>query len=52
MYTHPIWSHDNRVIVFKGSAQQFKDSDGPRSFQQKSSLVWINTKYPKNKFNS
>ena len=46
VYTHPIWSHDNRVIVFKGSAQQFKDSDGPRSFQQKSSLVWINTKYP------
>lgn len=41
VYTQPVWSKDNRVVVFKGSAQQFKDSDGPRAFQQKSNLVWL-----------
>lgn len=42
VYTQPVWSADNRIVVFKGSAQQFKDADGPRAFQQKSSLVWLN----------
>ena len=42
VYTHPAWSNDNRIVVFKGAAQQFKDADGPRAFQQKSSLVWLN----------
>jgi len=44
VYTQPVWSLDNRIVVFKGSAQQFKDSDGPTSFQQKSSLVWLDGK--------
>ena len=42
VYTQPVWSEDNRIVVFKGSAQQFKDADGPRAFQQKSNLVWLN----------
>ena len=42
VYTQPVWSDDNRIVVFKGSAQQFKDADGPRAFQQKSYLVWLN----------
>ena len=42
VYTQPAWSNDNRIVVFKGAAQQFKDADGPRAFQQKSSLVWLN----------
>ena len=42
VYTQPAWSKDNRIVVFKGAAQQFKDADGPRAFQQKSSLVWLN----------
>ena len=42
VYTQPVWSKDNRIVVFKGSAQQFKDADGPRAFQQKSNLVWLN----------
>jgi Tol biopolymer transport system component len=42
VYTQPVWSDDNRIVVFKGSAQQFKDADGPRAFQQKSNLVWLN----------
>ena len=41
VYTQPAWSNDNRIVVFKGAAQQFKDADGPRAFQQKSSLVWL-----------
>ena len=44
VYTQPVWSSDNRIVVFKGSAQQFKDADGPRAFQQKSSLVWLSGK--------
>ncbi len=39
VYTEPVWSSDNRIVVFKGSSQQFKNSYGPRSFRQKSSLV-------------
>lgn len=46
VYTQPVWSLDNRIVVFKGSAQQFKDSDGPRAFQQKSNLVWLDGKTP------
>ena len=46
VYTHPAWSNDNRIVVFKGAAQQFKDADGPRAFQQKSSLVWLNAARP------
>ena len=42
VYTQPVWSEDNRIVVFKGSAQQFKDANGPRAFQQKSNLVWLN----------
>ncbi len=42
VYTQPVWSDDNRIVVFKGSAQQFKDADGPHAFQQKSYLVWLN----------
>lgn len=42
VYTQPVWSDDNRIVVFKGSAQQFKDADGPLAFQQKSYLVWLN----------
>lgn len=42
VYTQPVWSNSNRIVVFKGAAQQFKDADGPRAFQQKSSLVWLN----------
>ena len=42
VYTQPAWSKSNRIVVFKGAAQQFKDADGPRAFQQKSSLVWLN----------
>lgn len=42
VYTQPAWSSSNRIVVFKGAAQQFKDADGPRAFQQKSSLVWLN----------
>ena len=46
VYTQPVWSKDNRIVVFKGSAQQFKDADGPRAFQQKSSLVWLKGEAP------
>jgi Tol biopolymer transport system component len=46
VYTQPAWSNDNRIVVFKGAAQQFKDADGPRAFQQKSSLVWLNAASP------
>ena len=46
VYTQPAWSNDNRIVVFKGAAQQFKDADGPRAFQQKSSLVWLNAAKP------
>lgn len=46
VYTQPAWSNDNRIVVFKGAAQQFKDADGPRAFQQKSSLVWLNAARP------
>ena len=46
VYTQPAWSNDNRIVVFKGAAQQFKDADGPRAFQQKSSLVWLNATRP------
>ena len=46
VYTQPAWSNDKRIVVFKGAAQQFKDADGPRAFQQKSSLVWLNTNGP------
>jgi hypothetical protein len=41
VYTQPVWSDDNRIVVFKGSAQQFTDADGPRAFQQKSNLIWL-----------
>ena len=41
VYTQPVWSNDNRIVVFKGSAQQFMDADGPRAFNQKSNLVWL-----------
>jgi len=44
VYTQPAWSNNNRIVVFKGSAQQFKAADGPRAFQQKSQLVWIDSK--------
>jgi Tol biopolymer transport system component len=46
VYTQPVWSADNRIIVFKGSAQQFMDADGPRAFQQKSNLVWLSGNGP------
>ena len=46
VYTQPAWSDNNRIVVFKGAAQQFKDADGPRAFQQKSSLVWLETTGP------
>ncbi len=42
VYTQPVWSPDNRIVVFKGSAQQFRDADGPTAFQQKSDLIWLN----------
>ncbi len=42
VYTQPVWSPDNRIVVFKGSAQQFKEADGPTAFQQKSDLIWLN----------
>ena len=42
VYTQPAWSSTNKIAVFKGAAQQFKDADGPRAFQQKSNLVWLN----------
>ena len=43
VYTQPAWGTSNKIAVFKGAAQQFKNADGPRAFQQKSNLVWINT---------
>ncbi len=46
VYTEPVWSLDNRIVVFKGSSQQFKNSYGPRSFMQKSNLVWLDGKSP------
>ena len=46
VYTEPVWSPDNRIVVFKGSSQQFKNSYGPRSFMQKSNLVWLDGKSP------
>ena len=46
VYTEPAWSSSNRIVVFKGAAQQFKDADGPFSFQQKANLVWLNGKTP------
>ncbi len=42
VYTQPVWSPDNRIVVFKGSAQQFREADGPIAFQQKSDLIWLN----------
>lgn len=42
VYTQPAWGNSNKIAVFKGAAQQFKDADGPRAFQQKSNLVWHN----------
>ena len=42
VYTQPVWSPDNRIVVFKGSAQQFREADGPTAFQQKSDLIWLN----------
>ena len=42
VYTQPAWGTSNKIAVFKGAAQQFKDADGPRAFQQKSNLVWLN----------
>ena len=42
VYTQPVWSPENRIVVFKGSAQQFRDADGPTAFQQKSDLIWLN----------
>ena len=46
VYTEPVWSPDNRIVVFKGSSQQFKNSYGPRSFMQKSNLVWLDGRSP------
>lgn len=46
VYTQPAWGYSNRIAVFQGAAQQFKDSDGPRAFQQKSNLVWLDSKKP------
>ena len=46
VFTQPTWSLDNRIVVFKGSAQQFKDSDGPRAFKQKANLVWLEADNP------
>ena len=43
VYTQPAWGTSNKIAVFKGAAQQFKNADGPRAFQQKSNLVWLNT---------
>ncbi len=42
VYTQPAWSNSNKIVVFKGAAQQFEDSDGPNAFQKKSNLVWLN----------
>ena len=43
VYTQPAWSSSNKIVVFKGAAQQFEDSDGPNAFQKKSNLVWLNS---------
>ncbi|WP_340075853.1 amidohydrolase family protein [Leptobacterium sp. I13] len=44
LYTYPVWSKNNRIVVFKGSSQQFQDDINPISFQQKRALVWIDGK--------
>jgi len=43
VYTQPAWSSSNKIVVFKGAAQQFEDSNGPNAFQKKSNLVWLNS---------
>ena len=44
VYTQPVWSTNGKIVVFKGAAQQFKDAYGPYAFQQKTALVWMDSK--------
>ncbi|MAD12036.1 MAG: amidohydrolase [Flavobacteriaceae bacterium] len=43
-YREPAWSNDNRIVAFSGSADAFRDSDGPSSSRQRTSLVWLDAK--------
>ena len=44
----PSWSSDDRIVAFTGSADAFRESDGPNSNRQRTSLVWLDAKIPGN----
>ena len=43
-YREPAWSIDNRIVAFTGSSDAFRESDGPSSPRQRTSLVWLDAK--------
>ena len=42
----PVWSKDNRIVVFKGPHNNLKTLMIQCAFQQKSSLVWLKGETP------
>ncbi|WP_194776372.1 amidohydrolase family protein [Pararhodonellum marinum] len=41
LYIGPAWSQNNRIAVFKGSKQLWKDAEGPMFGGADADLVWI-----------
>jgi Tol biopolymer transport system component len=40
LYSEPVW-YGNKIVFLKGTAYNFRESDGPFSFQSQEDLLWI-----------
>jgi Tol biopolymer transport system component len=41
LYVGPVWSPDNRIVVFKGPRRELQDAEGPGFSSSEAELVWI-----------